>query len=93
MKKKISAKARKSINKSDKRFYAFNFNSLSSKKLIQESSNCIKKNGFCIIDNVIPSKLVKTIRQEIIDAQNESSKNVKLIKQILDKNKKFPKKN
>ena len=89
MKKNISVKSSKSINKSDKRFYAFDFNVLSSKKLIQESSNCIKKYGFCVIDNLIPSKLIKTIRQEIIDAQNESSKNVKLIKQILEKDKKI----
>ena len=92
MKKNISVKSSKSINKSDKRFYAFDFNVLSSKKLIQESSNCIKKYGFCVIDNLIPSKLIKTIRQEIIDAQNESSKNVKLIKQILEKDKKISEK-
>ena len=80
-------KSLNSIHKSAKsRYYAFDSKTLSTEKLVQESCNSIRSNGFCVIDNIISEKKIPAIRKEILEAQKKSSQNVKAIKEIIDSN-------
>ena len=66
--------------------FTFDSKNLTSKELVQRCTGSIKRNGFCVIENVIPSEEVQGIRQEILEAQEKIQDNIKLIKKILNKN-------
>jgi len=72
---------------SKNRDYAFNTNSLTKKKVMKNCENFFKNYGFCVLDNLVPTKNIKSLRDEIIKAQKKSSKNITNIKELLNKNK------
>jgi ectoine hydroxylase-related dioxygenase (phytanoyl-CoA dioxygenase family) len=83
---KIQSEQNSIFNKK-KRSYAFKKRSLLDKKTLNKCSNIFNKYGFCVIDEVIPSKEISAIRDEIIEAQKKISKNIKKIKELLNSKK------
>ena len=67
---KIQSEQNSIFNKK-KRSYAFKKRSLLDKKTLNKCSNIFNKYGFCVIDEVIPSKEISAIRDEIIEAQKK----------------------
>ena len=66
--------------------YSFDSKTHASKELAEKCSGSFKSNGFCVIENVIPSEEIQVIRNEILEAQEKIQNNIKSIKEILDKN-------
>ena len=56
---------------SKNRDYAFNTNSLTKKKVMKNCENFFKNYGFCVLDNLVPTKNIKSLRDEIIKAQKK----------------------
>ena len=44
---------------SKNRDYAFNTNSLTKKKVMKNCENFFKNYGFCVLDNLVPTKNIK----------------------------------
>lgn len=74
----------KKINKVLKKNFTFDKNKSTTEDLIIKASKSISLNGFCVIENIIPKKDIKAIREEIINSQSKSSKNIKKIKSLID---------
>ena len=70
------------------RRYAFNSKFLNNKKNMNSCVKFFKNYGFCLLENVIPPNKIESIRQEIINAQIQSSQNIKNIQKLV-KNKKY----
>ena len=69
---------------SQNRIYAFNSEALSSEELADACADSFDSFGFCVIDNVIPTEAVSAIRQEVLEAQKKVSKNIQVIKELVD---------
>ncbi len=65
------------------RSYAFNAKTINNKKNMNKCVKFFKNYGFCLLDNVIPQNKIDLIRQEIINAQFQSSQNVKNIQKLV----------
>jgi len=69
------------------RNYAFDSKTLSHEELVEVCANYIETQGFCVIDNLIPTKEVPVIRQEILEAQKKVRQNINAIKELVDSKK------
>ncbi len=65
------------------RRYAFNSKAINSKKNMNSCVKFFKNYGFCLLENVIPQNKIECIRQEIINAQIQSSQNIKNIQKLV----------
>jgi hypothetical protein len=66
------------------RAYAFDANTLSEEEMVEGCSGSLENYGFCVIDNVIPTEEVPTIRQEIIEASTKINQNLKAIQDLIE---------
>ena len=72
---------------SQNRDYGFNANSLSKINVMKNCEKFFKDYGFCLLDNLVPTNKIKSLIEEIINAQKKSFLNIKNIKETLKKNK------
>ena len=63
------------------RAYAFNLRSGAPAKVVDECVDSLRRYGFCVIDNVIPANQVSAIRQEVIQAHETISHNMRALKE------------
>ena len=63
-----------------------NYTITSNPKKLKSASNFFKKNGFCVIENVIPKSKIETIKYEALNARINYSANLNRYKELLKKN-------
>jgi multidrug resistance efflux pump len=66
------------------RAYAFDANTLSTEEMVEGCAGSLDNYGFCVIENVIPTEEVPTIRQEIIEARAKINQNLKAIQDLIE---------
>jgi hypothetical protein len=68
----------------ESRAYAFDANTLSAEELVKKCAGPLDSYGFCVLENVIPTEKVPTIRQEILEAWIKVNQNIKAIKNLIE---------
>ena len=63
-----------------------NYTITSNPKKLKSASNFFKKNGFCVIENVIPKRKIETVKNEAVNARLNYSVNFNRYEELLKKN-------
>jgi ectoine hydroxylase-related dioxygenase (phytanoyl-CoA dioxygenase family) len=66
------------------RAYAFSAGTLPIDEVVEGCTDSLDRYGFCVIDNVIPTRQVDAIRDEVKAAQSTIARNKKALKDLLD---------
>ena len=65
------------------RAYAFNAATVPAEEVVEGCADSLSRYGFCVIDNVIPTSQVETIRHEVKTAQSIIARNTKALRDLL----------
>ena len=66
------------------RAYAFDCAAKPIEETVAGCADSLNRNGFCVVDNVIPADEVGAIREEIIEARSSITRNMRRIVELFD---------
>ncbi len=66
------------------RAYAFDSKTLSAEEVVKGCADSIDRYGFCLIESIIPTDNVPTIRQEVMEAQLAIARNLQAVSKLID---------